>query len=50
MSFRGFDKREFFTPINRWVRTVPNNEEPPTFSANAWENLRIWGDQFVWSE
>lgn len=51
MSLKGYSKSEFTTPTNRYIKTVPLNEEPPTFEEpKIWNDLRIWDDQYVWGE
>lgn len=50
MAQRGLSKSEFSTSSNRYVRVKPLVEQSPTFAANVWEDIRTWGDQFVWSE
>lgn len=50
MSFRGFNRSDFSTPINRYKPVTPIVEEPPTFLEKIWNDLRVWDDRYVWSE
>jgi hypothetical protein len=50
MAQRGLSKSEFSSSSNRYVRVKPLVEQTPTFAANVWNDLQLWGDQFVWME